>query len=65
MQRFTARMPLLMATNTFGLGRTRWSSPQQCYLHCLHTNTDIKFTKKWFTKVKKLRQEEHQTQALN
>jgi len=27
-------MPLLMATSTFRLGRRRWSSPQQCYLHC-------------------------------
>ena len=35
MQSFTARMPLLMATRAFGLGRRRWSSPQQCYLHCL------------------------------
>ena len=26
-----------MATSTFGLGRRRWSSPQQCYLHCLCT----------------------------
>jgi len=30
-------MSLLKATSTFGLGRRRWSSPQQCYLHCLHT----------------------------
>jgi len=36
-QRFTARMPLLMATSEFGLGRRCWSSPQQCYLHYLHT----------------------------
>ena len=38
-QSFTARMPLLTATSVFGigLGRRRWSSPQQCYLHCLHT----------------------------
>jgi len=28
-------MPLLAATSAFGLGRRRWSSPQQCYLHCL------------------------------
>jgi len=34
-QSFAARMPLLTATSTFGLGRRRWSSPQQCYLHCL------------------------------
>ena len=27
---------LLMATSTFGLRRRCWSSPQQCYLHCLH-----------------------------
>ena len=43
---FTARMPLLMATNTFGLGRRRWSSPQQCYRHYLcafmHTNEENK-----------------------
>jgi len=31
-QSFTARMPLLMATSAFGLGRRHWSSPQQCYL---------------------------------
>ena len=37
MQRFTALMPFLMATSTFGSGRRRWSSPQQCYLHCLRT----------------------------
>ena len=36
-QSFTARMPLLMANSTFGLCRRRWSSPQQCYLHCLRT----------------------------
>ena len=35
MQSFTAHMPLLTATSTFGLVRIRWSSPQQCYLHCL------------------------------
>ena len=29
------RMALLTATSAFGLGRRRWSSPQQCYLHCL------------------------------
>ena len=39
MQSFTARMPLLTATSAFGLGRRRWSSPQQCYLHCLRTIT--------------------------
>ena len=32
-QSFTARMPLLMVTSAFGLGRRRWSSPQQCYLY--------------------------------
>jgi len=36
-QTFTARMPLLMAASAFGLGRRRWSSSQQCYLHCLCT----------------------------
>jgi len=30
-QSFTARMSLLIATSAFGLGRRRWSSPQQCY----------------------------------
>jgi len=30
-QSFTARMPLLTATSTFGLERRRWSSPQQCF----------------------------------
>jgi len=34
---FTARMPLLTATSAFTFGRIRWSSPQQCYLHCLRT----------------------------
>jgi len=32
---FTARMPLLTTTSAVGLGRRRWSCPQQCYLHCL------------------------------
>jgi len=36
-QSFTARMPLLTAASAFGLGRRRWSSFQQRYLHCLHT----------------------------
>jgi len=34
-QGFTAGMPLLTATSAFGLGRRRWSFPQQPYLHCL------------------------------
>jgi len=34
---FTARMPLLTATSAFGLGRRRWSSPQQRYLHLSRT----------------------------
>ena len=33
----TARMPLLTSTSTYGLGRRRWSSHQQCFVHCLHT----------------------------
>jgi len=37
-QSSTACTPLLTATSTFGLGRRRWRSPQQCYLHCLHTH---------------------------
>jgi len=37
-QSFTARMPLLTATSAIGLGRRRWSSHQQCYLHCLRTS---------------------------
>ena len=28
-------MPLLTTTSAVGLGRRRWSCPQQCYLHCL------------------------------
>jgi len=32
-------MPLL--TRAFGLRRRRWSSPQQCYLHCLRTVTNV------------------------
>ena len=38
MQSFTACMPLLTATSTFGLGRRRWSSPQQCCVRCLRTS---------------------------
>ena len=38
-QSFTARMPLLTATSALGLGRKRWSSHQQCYLHCLRIIT--------------------------
>ena len=34
-------MPLLTATSAFGLGRRRWSSPQQCYLHCLRTGSEL------------------------
>ena len=37
-QSFTARMPSLTENRAFGLGRRRWSSPQQCYLHCLRTS---------------------------
>ena len=37
-QSFTARMPLLMAASVFGLGRRRWSSRQQCYLHSFCTS---------------------------
>ena len=37
MQGFTACMPLLAATSAFGLGRRRWSFPQQCYVYCLRT----------------------------
>ena len=40
-QSFTAHMPLLTATSAFGLGRRRWSFPQQRYLHCLCTNVQI------------------------
>ena len=36
-QSFTARMPLLTAISVFGLWKRCWSSPQQCYLHCLYT----------------------------
>ena len=32
-------MPLLKATSAFGLGTRCWSSPQQCYLHCLRNLT--------------------------
>ena len=37
LESFIAHTPLLTATSAFGLGRKRWSSPQQCYLHCLYT----------------------------
>ena len=40
-QSFTAHMPLLTATSAFGLGRRCWSSPQQCYLHCLCTRQQL------------------------
>jgi len=36
-QSFSAHMPLLTATRTFGLGRRHWRSPQQCYPHRLCT----------------------------
>ena len=44
-QSFTAHMPLLAATSAFALGRRRWSSPQQCYLHCLRTLSIISLVK--------------------
>ena len=31
-------MPLQMVTSAFRLWRRRWSSPQQCYVHCLRTS---------------------------
>jgi len=37
---FTARMQLLKATSALGLGRRRWSSHQQCYLHRLRSTTN-------------------------
>ena len=37
MQSFTASMPLLTSTSTFGLGRRRWISPQQRYIRCLRS----------------------------
>ena len=33
----TNSVKALKAASTFGLGRRRWSSPQKCYVHCLHT----------------------------
>jgi len=36
-QSFTARIPLLTTTSASRLGRRHWSSPQQCYLHCVCT----------------------------
>jgi len=36
-QSFTAYMPLVIATSIFRLGRRRWSSLPQCYLHSIHT----------------------------
>jgi len=41
-QSFTVRMPLLTATSAFGLGRRRWSSHQQCYLHRLTQRSDFR-----------------------
>ena len=34
-QSFTAGMSLQTETSAFGLGRRCWSSPQQCYPHCV------------------------------
>ena len=48
MQRFTAHVPLLKTTSAFGIGRRRWSSPQQCYLHCLRA---IAITSKQLNKI--------------
>ena len=39
MQSFTVCKPLLAATSAFILGRRRWSSRRQCYLHCLGTTS--------------------------
>ena len=41
MQSFTARMPLLTVASASGLGRRRWSCPQECYLHHLHTSLTV------------------------
>jgi len=38
----------LKATSAFRLGRRRWSSPQQCYVHCLRTLQDCEMV---FTKI--------------
>ena len=50
MQSFTARMLLLIAASAFGLVRRCWSSPQHCYLHCLHALSESKIgvKKSWF-----------------
>jgi len=53
-QSFTVCMPLLTTTSAFGLGRRRWSSPQQCYLHCLRTVgrlTSVLAVKRWLVFV--------------
>ena len=36
--------PHALATSVFGLGRRCWSSPQQCYLHCLCTTTRCRWS---------------------
>jgi len=41
-QSFTARMHLLTATSAFGLGRRRWSTPQQCSTYSLYHNNSKK-----------------------
>jgi len=33
----TVLQPSCRSPSAFGLERRRWSSPQHCYLHCLHT----------------------------
>jgi len=55
LESFTARMPLLMTTSAFGLGRRRSSSPQQCVsklspylkLTCVMTRVMVKKMVEW------------------
>jgi len=51
MQSFADRMPLLTATSAFGLGRRRWSSAQQCYLHRLRRPNITRNTRRSHTRA--------------
>jgi len=51
MQSFADRMPLLTATSAFGLGRRRWSSAQQCYLHRLRRPDITRNTRRSHTRA--------------
>jgi len=51
-QSFAAFTPSLTATNTFGLGRKRWSSRRQWCLLCLRTLATPLVLNRWFLVAK-------------